>query len=45
MRIQMGDIKTKVQENKKSIFQATNMVGKDLSISRKTKAQDYEGNM
>ena len=45
MRIQMGDIKIEVQKNKKSIFQATNMLGKDLSISRKTKAPDYEGNL
>ena len=36
----MGDIKNNVQ---KSIFQATNMIGKQLKNSHKTKAKDDEG--
>ena len=38
----MGDIKNNVQ---KSIFQASNMIGKQLKNSHKTKAKDEEGKL
>ena len=38
----MGYVKNNVQ---KSIFQATNMLGKQLKDSHKTKAKDYEGKL
>ena len=39
----MGNIKSQIQASKKSIFQATNILGKQINNPRKSKAQDDEG--